>query len=125
MRTIIYILLIAIITIVVQALGVLPWWSYLVFTAIFGVIMPFKGIKISSFFCGFWAGASVWIGATLFFQAKLEGDMIPIFADIFSINSEVLLLVIGFIGGLLTGLSVYTGALFRKGKVKPELIIND
>lgn len=125
MRTIIYILALAIIIIAIQFIGILPWWGYLVVTTILGAVISLENIKVNSFFCGFWAGALAWIGATVFFQYTHEGDMMNKFAAVFEISTEVLMLMIGAMGGLLTGLSIHSGAVFRRGRENPELIIHD
>ena len=58
---------------------------------------------------GFLAGFLVWFGSNLYFDFTLSSSVLNKISLILSIPKILILLASGILGGLLTGLSLYTG----------------
>jgi hypothetical protein len=97
---------------------ILPWWSFVIPVLVVGVVITKKEWKVACFPIGFLAGFLVWASANWFFDIKYSG----IFLDRFGFGIKLLLLLVsGIVGGLLTGLSLYTGrslAFDKKAEIK-------
>lgn len=113
-----------ILIIVVVTMGTLdfvPWWSFLVPVFLLGVLLPLQKWKVNTFSWGFIAGFIVWVLSSAYFEIAYQGEIMQSIAKIIGINSFWLRLAIGVIGGLLTGLGLYSGYLLRKGNEVLEL----
>jgi hypothetical protein len=116
MKKIINLLILVFVSIGVQILTFLPWWSFLVSVFILGIVLPLEKWRVSSFRSGFVAGFLVWFLSTLYFEVTYKGEIINKMIRIISVSNFVIYIIIGCIGGLLTGLAFYSGFLLRKGK---------
>ncbi|MES2760667.1 MAG: hypothetical protein V4677_00605 [Bacteroidota bacterium] len=100
----------------VQMITYLPWWSFLFAMFFLGVILPIKRWKIPSFLWGLISGMLVWVISTLYFESIYEGEILSKVSKVMDISNCLLYVIIGLIGGLLNGLSFYSGFLLRKRK---------
>ncbi|MCC9019511.1 MULTISPECIES: hypothetical protein [Flavobacterium] len=98
-----------------------PWWSFSVPMFVLGATLPFKKWNISSFVWGFISGFMAWFLSTIYFEIIYEGEIMSSVAKLMSLHIYLLHLIIGLIGGVLTGLGVYSGYLFRNGREVLEL----
>jgi hypothetical protein len=87
----------------------LPWWSFVVPVLIFGMMISLKGWHVSTFGVGFLCGFLIWSGGSVFFHLSLGGIVMPKMGVLFSVPPIIILIASGIIGGLLTGLALYTG----------------
>jgi len=94
----------------------LPWWSFVVPLLAFGLLITIKQWKVASFWVGFLCGFVVWSGANLYFDLTLKGNILPRIGLLISVPGIVIILMAGVIGGVLTGLALYTGKSIIKGK---------
>lgn len=122
MKKIISVLIIIIVTSVIQLITILPWWSFVVPACILGITLPFQRWRISSFTAGFMAGFIVWLGTTLFFNSYYTGKITDKIALLIGLPQILLIVVVGIIGGMVTGLAVYTGEsiLSQKSVIQPS-----
>ena len=100
------ILLLLLIITATRLTGGIPWWSFVIPVLLLGIIITLKGWKVASFLIGFSAGFIVWLGAGLYFHAVYNGNILDRFAPHSGI---IILLIAALMGGLLTGLALYTG----------------
>lgn len=116
MKKIITIAIVGCISAAIQMINIFPWWAFLIVIFILGVILPLEKWKVPSFLYGFITGFLVWLLGTLYFERAYDGAMIDPVALTFQISPFLLYLIVGTIGGLLTGLALYSGAQLRKGR---------
>jgi hypothetical protein len=95
--------------IVTRMIDTLPWWIFVIPVLALGVALTLKKWEISSFSVGWLSGFIIWIGANLYFDQMLYGDILTKIGLLLSVPKMIVLLVSGIIGGLLTGLALYTG----------------
>jgi hypothetical protein len=125
MKTIITVVILIIVSVGIQMMDSLPWWSYLVAVFLIGFGLPLQKWKVWSFFWGFIAGLVVWIGSTIYFEMAFKGEIVRSLGKLIELNDNIIYLIIGSIGGVLTGLSFYSGFLLRKGKETLSLELPD
>lgn len=102
--------------ILTRLIDTLPWWIFVIPVLALGVTITLKKWEISSFSVGWLSGFLIWIGANLYFDKMLDGDILTKIGLLLSVPKMIVLLVSGIIGGLLTGLALYTGkaAVYKK-----------
>lgn len=113
------VLVFAILLIVITLTGLLtqlPWWSFTVPVFFMGVLLPLQKWKVLPFVWGFLAGFLVWLMATVYFNSVYDGEFMNSVAQIGNVSITLLYVVIGLIGGVLSGLAFYSGYLLRKGR---------
>lgn len=118
---IVVLIILTLLAIAIQCISFLPWWFFAIIMFLLGIILPLKQNKIPVFLIGFLAGLFSWLIPTLFFQISYEGKMIQTVSQIFHLPSFVLFVIISFVGGLITGMALYSGFLLRNGKEVLEL----
>ena len=96
---------------VTRMISSLPWWSFIVPVLIFGIIVSIRKWQVAGFAVGFICGFVIWLGANLYFNAALPGEVFPRIGLLFSIPPFLVVLFSALIGGILTGLAFYTGKL--------------
>jgi hypothetical protein len=109
-------LLIIVVSIFVQTISIFPWWSFLLPIFFIGIILPLEKWKIHAFLYGFFAGFLVWTLSTLYFEAHYNCTILHAISKMFSVSIYVLYGFIGLIGGILSGLALYSGFLLMRGK---------
>lgn len=102
-------LLISILIILSRLIGSLPWWSFVLPVMITGLLTSLKGWKVSCFRVGFLSGFMIWFGANLFFDAIYHGKIMEKLGELLLMNKPAVFIISGLVGGLLSGLAMYTG----------------
>lgn len=125
MKKLITIAIIASISTAIQMIHIFPWWTFLIIVFLLGIALPLEKWKVPSFFYGFISGFLVWLLSTLYFESAYNGKVMAPIALTFEVSPYILYLVIGLIGGLLTGLALYSGAQLRKGREVLKLEISE
>lgn len=125
MKTIVTILLLGLVSVAVQAMAFLPWWSFVVPIFLLGIGLPLKRWNVSAFLLGFTAGFLVWVISTIYFEMQYEGEIIKKISLLFNMPKLVLYGCIGSMGGVLTGLSFYSGYLLRSGREVLQLDVSN
>ncbi len=118
MNKLISVLIIATTTLLIQLITILPWWSFVIPACMLGVMLPFRKWQMPSFAAGFIAGCLVWVGTTLFFNTYYAGKIMDKVALMIGLPQILLIVIIGIIGGILTGLAVYTGQCIKLKTVR-------
>lgn len=114
--------LICIVLIVITRLSdALPWWSFVVPVLIFGGVISLLRWQVSGFVAGFIAGFIIWFGVNLFYDAQNGGLMMDRVAQLIFVPKLVMILIAGLLGGLLSGLALYTGKGLLSYKPAPVL----
>lgn len=121
MKRLITLAILIIVLLVMGALAFLPWWLFLIPVFLLGVFLPLQKWKVYPFLWGFIAGFIVWVLSTTYFEITYEGALMQPVAKIMKLNPYLLYLTIGLIGGVLTGMAVYSGYVLRKGREVLEL----
>ena len=94
-----------------------PWWTFVIPAFVWGMFAAFRKWDVRGFPIGFLIGLGIWVVASLFFDARSGGIAMSRIALLFAIPKWLLIGISGVIGGLLTGLSLYTGkGLFSSTK---------
>lgn len=97
----------------------IPWWSFIVVVMLFGYIITLRKWKVATFPTGFLSGLIVWIGANIYYHTIYGGTVFDKLGQVMFIPGFVVYLLSGVIGGLLTGLALYTGKCAVKQIDKP------
>jgi hypothetical protein len=87
----------------------IPWWSFVIVVSLFGFIITIRKWKVAAFSIGFLSGLVVWTGANLYYHTVFGGSVFEKLGQVMFIPEFVVFLLSGVIGGLLTGLALYTG----------------
>jgi|AntRauTorcE11897_2_1112592.scaffolds.fasta_scaffold00048_39 hypothetical protein len=91
----------------------LPWWSIVIPGLVFGYYFNEKAL--TSFGLGFLALFSLWGGQALYIHIANEGILSTRIAEMLQIGSPLLVVLItGFLGGLVSGLATLTGSLIKE-----------
>lgn len=93
----------------VNLLPALPWWTFTIPVAVIGFIAGIKRWQVNCFATGFITGFITWAGANIIYDMYKGGNVLLTVAHSSGLSKPLLLLVAGTIGGLLTGLALYTG----------------
>jgi hypothetical protein len=98
-------LLLVPVVILSRQLEYIPWWSFVIPVMGLGITITLLKWEVSCFFVGFLCGFLIWSGMNFYFHLVFEGLIV----EKFGIASVILILSSGILGGLLTGLALYTG----------------
>lgn len=99
--------------ILIKLIDALPWWSFIVVVMSLGIATGVKQWKISAFLIGFLCGFMIWLGGNLYFHFAYQGELLE---RIGTAPRIIVLLVSGLMGGVLTGLALYTGRAIAVNK---------
>jgi hypothetical protein len=90
-----------------------PWWSVAIIP--FFVVLFFRFMNpIHAFFAGFTGVALPWLVTAVMIDMKNNHILSPAVASLFKLPHPALLIIVtGFIGGLVGGLSALSGSYFR------------
>lgn len=99
----------------------LPWWSFVVPVLVFGGVISLMRWKVSGFLVGFLAGFIIWFGVNAFYDAQNDGLILGRVTQLISVPKLVTLLIAGALGGLLSGLALYTGKGLLSYRPSPVL----
>lgn len=97
----------------------IPWWSFVIVVSLFGYIITLRKWKVAAFSIGFLSGLVVWIGANMYYHTIFGGAVFEQLGQVMFVPQFVVFLLSGVIGGLLTGLALYTGQSAVKRMEKP------
>jgi len=91
----------------------LPWWSVAIPGLLLGAILGRTGV--TSFLWGFAGIGGLWLVQSLYIHIANGGILTSRIADLFSLPSPILVIILTvLIGGLMGGFASLTGYLFRK-----------
>ena len=94
----------------------LPWWGIAIVALLVALIVPqVAGLSFLSAFLGvflLWAGMAFWI------DSRNEGVLSARIAGVLPLGGSGLLLILvtGFVGGLVAGMAALSGAFLRRGR---------
>ena len=125
MKKILTILILVVLSISIQLVTVLPWWSFLVVVFFLGVILPLQKWRVLSFLWAFIAGFFSWSMFTLVYDLKYQSEILDPIVQIADLSTLTLYILVGSIGGVLYGLAFYSGYLLRKGKEELKFEISE
>jgi hypothetical protein len=114
MKTKNYLLVLCVVIIVTvicitQAVINLAWWSFVMPVMVLGAFIRYRKWLISSFPVGALAGFFTWAGVNGYFEQRYHSLILHKMASVYNFPFVVFLLIAGLLGGLLTGLALYTG----------------
>lgn len=101
------------------------WWWFVVPTFLTGVLLPPKRMKGKGFISSFTAGTLSWGIPHLYFQLTYPGELFPQIAALIGVPSWVLLIGLGIICGILSGLAFISGVQLRTGREQLKLDLED
>jgi hypothetical protein len=102
-------LIIIILVVLIRMIGILPWWSFVIPVIILGMVITFRAWHVSGFIVGFLSGLITWIGVNLYFDLTSNGIILNRIGLLLMMPKIIVILISGLIGGILTGLALYTG----------------
>ncbi|QIH33428.1 hypothetical protein [Sphingobacterium sp. DR205] len=108
-KQIVILIIIIIIELLVGRIDTLPWWFFVVPVMIFGIFIAYRKVNIGTFTTGFIAGFVVWYLGNIYYDISGSGLMLKRMADLLFVPKTIFLLATGLIGGVMTGLALYTG----------------
>jgi hypothetical protein len=96
--------------------GILPWWSFVVTSFLVSVTIHQKAVK--AFFSGFLGLFILWISLATLKDVPNEHILSIKVAQILPLGGSfvALILLTGFLGGLVSGLAALTGSFFRQSR---------
>lgn len=103
----------------VMMINSIPWWSFVVVVALFGFITTILKWRVAAFGIGFLSGLLIWIGASLYFHLIFGGNVFEKIGQVLFVPGFMVILLSGIIGGLLTGVALYTGQSAMHRAEKP------
>jgi hypothetical protein len=96
-----------------------PWWAVVIVAFAIGFTLKIKGWV--AFLAGFAAMSALWAGFAIFMDFQNGAILSEKVAQLFQLpQSNYLIYITGFIGGLLGGMGSLTGQLFRETLVKEK-----
>lgn len=93
----------------VSLLDLLPWWSFVVPVLALGAVIGYRQWQVASFSTGFLAGFITWCVTNACFMIARNNHVLNKIGLLIGMPGIVVLVISGLIGGLLTGLALYTG----------------
>lgn len=102
--------------VLIRMVDSIPWWSFLIPVGLFGMLITSWKWEVATFTTGFLSGLVIWVAASIYYHLRLGGSAFEKLGAVMSVPGPVVVLAAGMIGGLLTGLALYTGSivLFRQ-----------
>ncbi|MFK7950111.1 MAG: hypothetical protein AB8G11_21145 [Saprospiraceae bacterium] len=89
-----------------------PWWSVVILAFIIGFLLKVEGWQ--AFLAGFVGMMGLWMGYATFMDYQNGAILSEKVAQLFQLSqSNYLIYITGFIGGLLGGMGALTGRYFR------------
>src|SRR6516225_11416974 len=86
-----------------------PWWTFVVPVVILGVVVGLVKWKVPAFAIGFITGFIIWGGGNAYFDMVFDTGTLNRIGLLMSIPKWGILGIAGAIGGLLTGMALFTG----------------
>lgn len=110
------------IIILTRMIAALAWWSFVVPVLIFGTVFTYRKWVAPVFTLGFLAGFIVWFGGNLYYDLAGNGIMLSKMGHLLSIPKIGVIFISGIVGGIVTGLALYTGktiVAYRNTPINP------
>lgn len=101
--------ILACILVAVKNVSLLPWWAFIIPVIVFGLLSKLRNLRFPGFLVGFLTGFAVWFLADLYFDVTLSGGILQKLGNVLGVHKTVIMSMSGLIGGLLTGLALYSG----------------
>lgn len=115
MKNLVSILVLAAACILIQKFT--PWWTSLIVIGMFTAIMNIPPLR--AFLSGLIVLFLIWFGYAFYLDNQNAGLLSAKIGVLFQgLSSIQLLIVTGFLGGIIGGLSALTGSLFRRAFIK-------
>ncbi len=94
----------------------LPWWGMAITSLLVAVLVHQKAGK--AFFAGFLGVFLLWAGLAWWIDMKNNGILSKKIASILPLGGNVILLILvtGFVGGLVAGMAAMSGSFLRSSK---------
>ena len=91
----------------------LPWWGIAVTSLLVAVLVHQKAGK--AFFAGFWGVFLLWAALAWWIDMKNNGLLSKKIASVLPLGGNALLLIVvtGFVGGLVAGMAAMSGSFLR------------
>ena len=86
-----------------------PWWTHIVPIVLAGALASYFNWNIPVFSIGFITGFITWCGMNIYYNQMYSGQLFDKLGRLANINQLIVLLISGIIGGMLTGLALFTG----------------
>lgn len=93
----------------VKLIPEIPWWGFIIPVFLLGLLLKYLNFTILYFFVGFLAGFIIWAGFSIYFDIVYSGAMLQKLGGVISVSRSVVILISGFLGGLLSGLALFAG----------------
>ncbi|HVX51185.1 MAG TPA: hypothetical protein VHB48_13550 [Chitinophagaceae bacterium] len=90
----------------------LPWWGFALTSAVVALAVHQKAWK--AFIAGFAGLFLLWAGLALFIDAGNNHILLQRVAGIFGVSGIVLIVITGFIGGIVSGFAALAGCYARR-----------
>lgn len=108
-RYVLAVLLIACLIEITCTITSIPWWSFVIPCIVSGMLFPFKKLGLSPFSIGLISGFTVWSISFLYYNYRFGVGALEKIALMFDSSIWFIVIASAFIGGILSGLAVYTG----------------
>lgn len=93
-----------------------PWWTPFISTFLIGIWIGYKEWKLHAFGLGFLSGFILWAGANLYFDTVSNGLVLDKIGHLLGLPTAAVFAIAGIIGGLCSGLALYSGKLLLRTK---------
>ncbi|MES2873709.1 MAG: hypothetical protein V4708_08300 [Bacteroidota bacterium] len=103
------VLLITLVVFITKHIQHLPWWFFLIPLLFVGILISHLEWEVPTFTIGFLSGFFIWLITNLYFELANQGKTLELMANFLSISRFLLLLLVGLVGGVTSGLALYTG----------------
>jgi hypothetical protein len=111
--------LIIICSLLISQLESLPWWVSFLATFLIGCWISYKEWEMHAFGIGFLCGFLIWAGGNLYVDTTSNGLVLDKIGHLLGLPTIAVLVIAGIIGGLCSGLALYSGKLMLKtNKIK-------
>jgi hypothetical protein len=113
MKFLVATVLTAILAFIVGLLSFSPWWGFAITSLLVAVLVHQKGGK--AFLAGFLGLLLLWAGLAWWIDMKNNGVLSSKIATVLPLggNAILLILVTGFVGGLVAGMAALSGSYLR------------
>jgi hypothetical protein len=108
----------------IELIGGLPWWGFVVPVIALGIVIAWQSWHVAAFSVGFVCGFITWLTANWYFDMHSNSVLLSRVGVLFSVGKAVLLLASGVIGGVLTGLALFTGKAFLSKRERRPISFN-
>ena len=118
MKFLVATILTAILAFITGLLSFSPWWGFAVTSFLIALLVHQKAGK--AFLAGFIGLNLLWIGLSLFINIQNNGILSSKIASVLPLNGNTIWLIVitGFVGGLVSGMAAICGSYLRSSPVR-------